>query len=294
LKRLGRRSDSFIFANRYSGSRITGYAKTSKKYKDLPLSEAMAISGAAVSPNMGRATTTSFSILLTLLNVRLGSWVRNPKYPERKIRFWPPVIWYWGKELFGTSSADDKFIYLSDGGHFDNSAIYELLKRRCKYILAIDAGSNFDNLATVSRLARVDLGIQMDVNLDFIKPDTKTKLSQQPYVVAKLKYPSVQGDSKPAEGVLVWISTGMTKRQKPDVLKYKETDPNFPFHSTGDQFFDQIQFEAYRQLGHSAARTLLENAGLKKEGDDREEEKLDRPKLEKAFENLRKTAASWQ
>lgn len=292
LKHLGRKSDSFVFANRYSGSRITGYAETSEKYKDLPLSEAMAISGAAVSPNMGRATTTSFSILLTLLNVRLGSWVKSPKFPKGKFILRPPIIWYWIKELFGIASADDRFIYLSDGGHFDNSAIYELLKRRCKYILAIDAGSKFDNLATVSRLARIDLGVQMDANLDHFKPDPETQLSQQTYVVAKIKYPPVQGDTEPAEGVLVWISTGMTKREKPDVLKYKETEPNFPFTSTGDQFFDQIQFEAYRQLGHSAAGRLLKNAGLEDESASVKKGKLDRSKLEEAFEYLCETAAS--
>ncbi|MFC2014980.1 patatin-like phospholipase family protein [Chloroflexota bacterium] len=289
LKRLGRRSDSFVLANRISGSRLTGYDKTSAGYADMPLSEAMAISGAALSPNMGRITTTSFSILLTLLNVRIGSWVRNPtpEDSDGNKRPWRPLIWYWGKELFGIASADDRYIYLSDGGHFDNSAVYELLKRRCKYILAVDAGTDFDNLATVSRLARVDLGVQMDVNLDYFKPDPETGLSQQPYIVVRLKYPPVPGDTNPAEGVMIWISTTMTKRQKPDVFKYKETDSSFPFSSTGDQFFDQIQFEAYRQLGHSAAGTLIDDADLKKSN-------LTRNQLEVALDELLKTAASWQ
>jgi len=162
-------------------------------------------------------------------------------------------------ELFGIASAHDRLIYVTDGGHFDNSAIYELLKRRCKYILAVDAGNDINNLATVARLARIDLGVQMDVDLEPFKLHCKTGLSRKPYVVARLKYPPIPGDKDP-EGVLVWISTTMTKGQKPDVVRYREMNPNFPFHSTADQFFDQSQFEAYRQLGHTAAKILCDDA----------------------------------
>jgi len=291
LERLGRRSDGFVFTHFHSGSRITGYGPTgtSEAFKHISLSEAMAISGAAFSPNMGRITTTSNSILLALLNARVGSWIQHPKYARKRPWYWPPLAWYWVKELFGIASAEDKYIYLSDGGHFDNSAIYELLKRRCKYIIAIDAGSEFDNLATVSRLARIDLGVQIDVNLEKFRPDPDTGLSRQAYVVAKLKYPPLPGDRK-TEGVLVWLSTTMTHQQKPDVIKYKETNDDFPFTSTGDQLFDQHQFEAYRQLGYSAARTLLKNADLEKESVGVKKEKLTRRKLEKALNRLHKIA----
>ena len=266
LERLGRRSDGLVFAHLHSGSRITGYRRTkgSPAFKNISLSQAMAISGAAISPNMGRFTTTSNAILMTLLNVRIGTWIRNPKDDQEKRLPWRPLVWFWLKELFGMASAEDRFIYLTDGGHFDNSAIYELLKRRCKYILAVDASSDINNLATVCRLARIDLGVQMDMDLKPFKPDPTSGLSQRPYVVAKIKYPPVKGDGKP-EGVLVWISTTMTRGQKPDIVRYRETDPDFPFHSTIDQFFDQSQFEAYRQLGHTAARVVFTDAALGKE-----------------------------
>ena len=176
------------------------------------------------------------------------------------------------------ASAKDRFVYVTDGGHFDNSAIYELLKRRCKYILAIDSGSDINNLATVSRLARIDLGVQIDVDLEPFKINPTSGLSQRPYVVARLKYPPVPGDNQ-TEGVLVWLSTTMTRGQKPDVVRYRETDPDFPFHSTGDQFFDQSQFEAYRELGHTAARILCTDAGL-------DDEPLTRSRLEEVLEKL--------
>ena len=152
-------------------------------------------------------------------------------------------------------------MYLRDAGHFHTSAIYELLKRRCKYILAVDASSDIGNLATVARLARIDFGIQMDVDLAPFTPAPAGGVSELPYVVARVKYPPVRADRE-TEGVLVWISTARTPGQKPDVVRYGETNPDFPFVSTGDQFFDQSQFESYRQLGHTAAGVLATDANL--------------------------------
>jgi hypothetical protein len=257
LERLGRRSDGMLLASLRSGSRVTGYAPTatSAAFKDITLGDAMAASGAAASPNMGRNTNTSLAILLTLFNVRIGTWIPNPNEIKRtriSNRF---LVWYWLKELFGIASADDNLVYLTDGGHFDNSAIYELLKRRCKYIIAIDASKDIGNLATVARLARIDFGVQMDVDMAPFMPDD-TGRSTQPYVVAKLKYPQVTGDTD-AVGYLLWVSTARTEGQKPDVIRYGEMNTDFPFDSTGDQLFDQSQFESYRQLGHTAVRAAL-------------------------------------
>lgn len=253
LERLGRKSDGMTLAPIYSGSRISGYGKTdeSKAFEDLTLVDAMVTSGAAFSPNMGRATSTSLAILLTLFNARVGRWIPNPNDDRRRPWVsWRPVVWYWLKELFGMASAEDRYVYLTDGGHFDNSAVYELLKRRCKYIIAVDASSDIGNLATVARLARIDLGVQMDVDLSAIMPDAGG-VSERPFVVAKLKYPEVEGDSE-QEGVLVFVTTSLTGGERPDLARYAELNRNFPRHSTADQLFDQAQFESYRELGHAA------------------------------------------
>ena len=281
LQRLGRRSDGFVLAHLYSGSRVTGYWRTttSGAFKALSLSEAMAISGAAQSPNMGRSTTTSMAILMALFNVRIGSWIRNPDEDKQRLRTWRPLVWFWLKELFGAASAEDRFVYLTDGGHFDNSGIYELLKRRCKYILAVDASADLGNLATVARLARIDLGVQIDINLEPLKYGSPTRLSEQAFVVGRVKYPPIQGDTE-TEGVLVWIPTVMTRGQKPDVVRYAEEDPVFPFHPTGDQFYDQVQFEAYRQLGHTAVGVAFPDKLV-------EEEPITRDRLEQVVEGMR-------
>ena len=177
------------------------------------------------------------------------------------------------------ASADDRYVYLSDGGHFDNSGIYELLKRRCKYIVAIDASRDIGNLATVARLARIDLGVQLDVDMAPFMPDPATGKSQEPYVVARIEYPPIPGDD--TDGVLVWISTARTPGQKPDVIRYGERNPDFPFDSTGDQLFGQDQFESYRQLGFTAARTAFTDERLTGAG-------LTRSELEEVLGSMRR------
>ena len=200
--------------------------------------------------------------MMTLFNVRLGSWIRNPDLDRVTRARWKPLLWFWLTELFGKATTEDRYVYITDGGHFYNSAIYELLKRRCKYILAIDASTDklsMGNLATVARLARIDLGVQLDIDMDPLKPNPATGLSDRSFAVGKIKYPPVENDAKPTEGILVFISTARTPRLKPDVLEYATTHSDFPTVTTLDQFFDQIQFESYRQLGHTAAGTTFES-----------------------------------
>ena len=97
-------------------------------------------------------------------------------------------------------------------------------------------------------------------------------------MVGRLKYPPVQGDTE-IEGVLIWIPTVMTQGQKPDVVRHAEKDPAFPFDPTGDQLYDQVQFEAYRQLGHTAAGVVFPDKLV-------EDEHLTRSRLEEVFERL--------
>ena len=280
LRRLGRRSDGFVLAHIYSDSKVTGYAPTatSRALKNISLGEAMTIFDATRSPNRGRATTTSMAILMALFNVRIGSWIRNPDDERRKPASWRPLVWYWFKELLGMASSEDSFIYLTDGGHFDNSGIYEPLKRRCKYILAVDASADIGNLATVARLARADLGVQLDIDLAPLEYGLPTQRSERRFVVGRIKYPPVRDDADTA-GVLVWIPTVLTRGQKPDVVRYAEKDTAFPFHSVGDHLYDQVQFEAYRQLGHTAAGSAFPDELLQCAP-------LTRERLERLFDDL--------
>jgi hypothetical protein len=179
--------------------------------------------------------------------------------------------------MFGLASRDDGQIYLSDGGHFDNSGLYELLRRRCKYIVAVMADTEsqdsgplgFGNLGTAIRLARVDFGVE--VQLDDLQPisrDPQTAFVPSYFAVGSIRYPSVGGHSKPGDdqsGTIVIIKTALAEGGlSPDILNYwRMTNPSFPYDSTTDQQMDQLQFESYRQLGFLAGRAVCRPMGTR-------------------------------
>ena len=107
----------------------------------LGLGTAFAVSGAAASPNQGYHSSPPVAFLLTVFNVRLGWWLQNPARPE----VWRKEGPRWGiryllSELAGMANDRSKYVYVSDGGHFENLGIYELVRRRCRFIVACDAG----------------------------------------------------------------------------------------------------------------------------------------------------------
>jgi hypothetical protein len=162
------KADAFILTPDYCGGKTTGYARvTADADAHLTLGRAMAISGAAVDPNMGALPSPPLTALMTVFNTRLGWWMRNPASAASG---WAgqgpgPSLYLLG-ELFGQTNAHSKYVHLSDGGHFENLGVYELIRRRCRYIVATDAGTDrhaaSDNLANLLRLVRTDFGIGID------------------------------------------------------------------------------------------------------------------------------------
>ena len=97
----------------------------------------MAISGAATSPLMGLGTVRHLSFWMALLNVRLGYWVRKPSPQVSK---WGdvPGLRFLLREMIGRVDERERYLDVTDGGHVGNLGVYELLRRRCKFIVAID------------------------------------------------------------------------------------------------------------------------------------------------------------
>ncbi|MBM2826596.1 MAG: Patatin-like phospholipase, partial [Dehalococcoidia bacterium] len=266
IRNLGRKSDAFFLSPFYSGSSTTGFAPTKEHYPTLKVGEAMAISGAAFSPNQGRATNTSLAILMTLFNARLGFWLKNPRLlsgsKENLSRF-PPYLLYW-IEMFGKASGSDPYVYLSDGGHFDNSGIYELIRRRCRYIIAVDGSgepsdkeARFGTIGIVSRLVRIDFGVDIQMDLNLMEPDKEKGHTKSHYALGRIVYPKERDDQKEEdrEGLLVYLKASLLGDENaPDLEYYDRISPMFPNHSTADQFFDEAQFESYRALGYHIAR----------------------------------------
>ncbi len=265
----GRNADFFILSKRFCGGVRTGFCRTEDMEKADPhvnLGTAMAISGAAAAPNMGTATIKPLVFLMTLLNIRLGYWLPNPVKLLRKKHKVRQCIQYWRfspfsgvgpmyllRELLGLISEKDEYINVSDGGHIENLGIYELLRRRCKYIIACDAEEDpdmtFGGLAKLMRYARIDLSIDIDIDLDALRKG-EHGFANRHCAFGKIHYG--EGET----GYLLYIKSSLTGDENEYIREYRSKNKDFPHESTGDQFFNEAQFEAYRALGYHIADTL--------------------------------------
>ena len=282
----GRGGDNFILSPLYCGSNATGWRKTKSFMNNrMSLATAMAISGAALNPNTGvggdgMTRNRLLSMVLNLLNLRLGYWAPNPRKAAYQKQY-PNFLW--PISFFFDHKADKSFIEISDGGHFENLALYELFRRRLKTILVIDAGMDsnytFEDLGNVLEKVRADFGIAVDIKLDPLIPDKKkpgaasnaSRIAESGFVVGTIHYPKIKtgpsGDSsietEEFEGDLIYIKTTYVEnfynnRKLPkDVVTYKNLNSLFPDQPTSDQFFDEKQFEAYRILGHEIGEDMI-------------------------------------
>ena len=241
------------------------------EYRDEPagqrgvrLGTAIAVSGAAVNPNMGFHSSPAVAFLLTVFNVRLGRWVGNPGKDAALWRKTSPNfgVRYLFLELFGLTSQDRDWLNLSDGGHFENLGIYELVRRGLPYIIAVDAAEDadyhFDDLANAIRKVRADFGIDIEIDLAGLRPRKEDGRQSVHATIGVIRYDQVYPTKRP--GVLVYLRPGLTGNEPADVLSYARKHPPFPFESTVDQFFDESQFESYRKLGLHIADSVLREA----------------------------------
>jgi len=273
-----RRAASFSFSPLHAGyepasAQVSGgYRPVAEYGKDaqgqpMNLATAIAISGAAASPNMGYHTSPAVAFLLTVFNVRLGHWCGDTRDAEAWRKREPALgLRYWLAELTGTADQDYPFVNLSDGGHFENLGIYELVRRRCALILASDAGADpkyaFEDLAEAMRKCYTDFGVVIDFGKGGIEGirAARRKPSERHYAIAKIVYP---GNRPP--GTLVYWKASLTADLPPDILNYRRTHGDFPHETTADQFFDESQFESYRHLGFEVAKRSIDTMRADKE-----------------------------
>ena len=264
----GRNSDFFFFSKRYTGSIRTGFLETERMeryHAHLDLGTAMAISGAAAAPNMGATTVMPLVFILTLLNIRLGYWLPHPRrarhasWLTRMALRRGPGPTYLLKESVGHVNARGTFVNVSDGGHMENLGLYELLRRRCAFIIAVDAGADpalrFGDLVTLMLYARIDMGVEIDLNLDPLRQDADG-VSSEHTALGTVHY--ADGEI----GHLLYIKSSVTGDEYEYVRAYRSEHPGFPHESTAQQFFDEAQFEAYRALGYHIGDQLCANDNL--------------------------------
>lgn len=258
-----RKAESFSITPLYCGNFHEGY-RSSKDYggpNGISLATAITISGAAASPNSGYHSSPIVTFLMTLFNARLGCWLGNTNTHGAKTyrRNGPSHA---GKmlfdELLGFTDADHKYINLSDGGHFENLAIYEMVLRRCRFIVASDAGQDpkhdFEDLGNAVRKIRIDFGVPITFETPIrILPRTSETATGLAVALGRIHYEEVDKGAEP--GWLVYLKPTLLAPQGPpyDVVSYARSSALFPHESTNDQWFSEAQFESYRALGESLA-----------------------------------------
>ena len=249
------------FANDLGYRRADRYGINPAVHQSITVGTALAISGAAASPNMGYHSSPAITLLLTLFNVRLGWWLGNPGHAGRETyhRACPefavgPML----AEAFGFTDAQQRYVYLSDGGHFENLGLYEMVLRRCRYILVSDAGCDekmeFQDLGNAIRKIRIDLGIDIDINVEPLRP-TAPHRSGMHYAMGTIYYSRV--DPGAPDGILLYLKPSLSGDEPVDVLEYAAHHEQFPHEPTSDQFFDESQFESYRRLGEHVAGEIF-------------------------------------
>jgi hypothetical protein len=225
---------------------------------------------------MGYHTNPATSFLMTVFSVRLGWWLCNPrKLNEDGTKLgsgetFPPPSPHFSlhglvNELLGRTTDTSGYVYLSDGGHFDNMGLYELVRRRCRYIVICDSEEDaelkFEGIGMAIRKCRIDFGAEVDMDLRLLQRSKDTLYSGAHCVVGTITYPK----DPPSSGIVVYIKSTLTGDEPADVLNYKKQDSAFPHDSTTNQWFTESQFESYRRLGHHVALSVFQPAGLQLE-----------------------------
>ena len=279
-----RKAESFTFSSISAGAWRLNYVASDKFGGDYGVSvaTAMAISGAAANPNMGYHSSPLVTILMTLFNVRLGWWLPNPRFPldrhynsTKREEFWRRSsprfsVWPLLQELFGLTDDTRGYIELSDGGHFEDLGLYEMVMRRCKNIIVVDAGADptfhYEDLGNALRKIEIDLGIPIEFPE---KPtmragkDSMANPKNRYCAVANIRYSCVDGDIlddphhegclAAMDGTLIYIKACLNGISEPmGVAEYALSHAQFPHEPTSNQFFNEAQFESYRSLGSHA------------------------------------------
>lgn len=298
---------SFTFEGRWSGPRRLGLRQPTATIEEqdwiraggITLPSMMAISGAAVSPLMGRFTMPAFRLLMALMNVRLGVWIPNPRPREdlspapgdgraTRLRKWlgrpwdpcrlardpadgrlraaskwirrgylEPGAWYVLKEGLGLADLRANFIYVSDGGHWENLGLTELLRRRCTDIVVVDASGDpgLGDIGRAAAVARAELGVELDLDVRRTLAG-QDALAETPVVVGKFRYPD--GD----EGRICYARSVLWEGAPADLHLFAKRETLFPNHPTTNQFLSGELFDAYRALGWAVGRQVVQRATL--------------------------------
>ncbi|HWD79470.1 MAG TPA: hypothetical protein VG497_11320, partial [Kribbella sp.] len=245
-------------------------------HKRITTMMAVAISSAAVSPAMGRIGIGPTSMLLTFFNIRLGVWIANPRFITQleanglqvkdELQYARTGLGYLFKEFFGMHDLDDPYLYLTDGGHWENTGLVELLRiPEVTEIVCVDAdsgpGDATSSLGKAIAIAPSECDIRIDISLDPLRaaPSGSRVPAYSPRTVNIGFFTKGAGffTEQTQVGVLWYAKPGLAKEMPAALLAFHERYPDYPRESTLNQFFDTASFVAYRNLGRYNASQIL-------------------------------------
>ena len=267
---------------------------TTRAAENLSLRKWIGISGAAISPGRGQTTRLGTALLFGLANLRTGYWwdsgvvdAARDGFPQlsffRRLLVLIPrlfitqalILFEWVARYPGPW---ERFWYISDGGFFENLAGYELIRRRVPRIILSDCGADpaydFEDFANLTRKARIDfdaeitpwtaseiesLPAEIQVHLGSLD-DLRPRPRGEAFAPASLKHAAlfwINYGASSRRSVLLYLKATATGDETRDVLNYQASHPEFPHEATGDQFFDEAQWESYRELGKHIATPLF-------------------------------------
>lgn len=282
----------------------------------LRLGQWIGVSGAAFTTGLGAGTSVAKSFVLALTNIRLGYWWDSHIQPADRKKT-APAEFVAGSTLYSLFSSllpvqahlfdemlarfrgpNSRLWYLSDGGHFENTGAYEMIRRRVPYIIVCDCGADpdyaFEDLARLTRMVRVDFGAE----ISFVRPDelnlklgsaadvfglpsdfsaqsensdtptssdgkTATQKKSPHALLARIDYPDAA--SNPHLGgtsLMIVLKPGLSGDEPLDIAQYHHAYPAFPQETTLDQYFDEAQWESYRKLGRHIAEQVFPTESL--------------------------------
>jgi hypothetical protein len=282
-KVASRGGDSFLISPLFIGSTTTGWQDT-LKYIELngpfTLASAMAASGAAANASAGYIGTgitmnPLVSTVMSLLNVRLGLWTGNPgRRDSRRVRSIPTFLMTGLYAGLSKHRRDSKFLELTDGGHFENLGLYELVRRKLEIILIVDGEEDpsisLSSLVSAARRIEQDFGARLDFPAGEGGPERLVMYpsnSGYPYGVKYAKAPFLVGTvtyNNGRRGALIYLKATIIRQMDFTTAGYLANNPAFPHQTTADQFFDPDQFDAYRFLGYESAIQMVTALDLQK------------------------------
>jgi len=201
---------------------------------------------------------------------------------SRRVRLLAALLWrtmqptlgmLWAAAV-GHASYRATWMYVTDGGDYDNLGLVEALRRGATKILVLDASGDLAHswfsLGQAIAMARGDQGVEISLNptVMTMRPSSQDgPVSLRPGEVVR---PWATGTfarrrSLPGlrnTGEIVICKPGWWQGAPWDIVAYAAGHPGYPDRITGEQFFDDTEFDAYRDLGVAAILAAAQETGI--------------------------------